>query len=261
MKIVVSLTTIPSRENSVLKTIESLKNNTVKPDIIYVNLREYLVRLNQKFSDNFESKLIHIGARVNKSKDYGSLTKIIPMIEAEKDPETIIITADDDIIYNERYIEGLLKGFIEFEEKCVVGYSGIAYPDAATKILGKPGYICFQNHGDYTHILESGFGTILKRKWLDRLPIIPEETKDCEKHLYTCDDYYMSLYYDYIGICKRIVKYPWIGRTRDDWSSFCTFIEESSNNQDSLSNKSSSIQNYYNAMKTIKDFLNKNMVV
>jgi len=292
-RIVITLTTIPSREESIIKTIQSLLDNTVKPEIIYVNMRKYIARLNSEFSPDFREKLTKLSDRIkiNESEDYGSLTKIIPIIKAEKDPETFVITVDDDIIYNENFIYGLLCGFLEFNQKpgasapgapgasapgapgalgtsapgtsasgaVVCGYSGIAYPDTSIRYYqNRIGYILNQTHGQPTEILESGFGLIMKKKWLDQFPIVPIETKniiDEQKYLYMCDDYILSLYFDKIGIVKKVINYEWIGRKVDDWSSICKFIEESSNNNDSLSKKSSSIQNYYNGMHVIKDFL------
>jgi hypothetical protein len=271
-RIVITLTTIPSREESIIKTIQSLLENTVKPEIIYVNMRKYIARLNSEFSPDFREKLTKLSDRIkiNESEDYGSLTKIIPIIKAERDPETFVITVDDDIIYNENFIYGLLCGFLEFNQKpgasapgapgaVVCGYSGIAYPDTSIRYYqNRIGYILNQTHGQPTEILESGFGLIMKKKWLDQFPLVPIETKniiDEQKYLYMCDDYILSLYFDKIGIVKKVINYEWIGRKVDDWSSICKFIEESSNNNDSLSKKSSSIQNYYNGMHVIKDFL------
>ena len=276
-RIVITLTTIPSREESIIKTIQSLLENTVKPEIIYVNMRKYIARLNSEFSPDFREKFTKLSDRIkiNESEDYGSLTKIIPIIKAERDPETFVITVDDDIIYNENFIYGLLCGFLEFNQKpgasapgasapgapgaVVCGYSGIAYPDTSIRYYqNRIGYILNQTHGQPTEILESGFGLIMKKKWLDQFPLVPIETKniiDEQKYLYMCDDYILSLYFDKIGIVKKVINYEWIGRKVDDWSSICKFIEESSNNNDSLSKKSSSIQNYYNGMHVIKDFL------
>ena len=257
MRIVVTLTTIPSREKSVLKTIESLKNNNIKPDVIYVNLRKLVVRINKEFSTDFKEKLINAGAKINECEDYGSLTKIIPTLECEKDPETLIITADDDIIYTKWFIEGLVVGYEKYGT--VVGYSGIAYPDTAMKILGRVDYLCYQTDGCYSEILESGFGSIIKREWLNKFPKVPPETKDSKNYMYMCDDYFVSLYFDKIGIAKRIINLPWVGRIGDNWSSFCSFIEEESKNSDSLSSKTRSIDNYYNGMSTIKSFIDTNV--
>lgn len=262
MKLIVTLTTIPSRELAVIETIKSLLNNTIKPDLIYIHLRKKIIRLNTEFSANFKSKLENISSNiiVNECKDYGSLTKLYPIIELETDPDTLIITTDDDIIYSQFFIEGLLCGYnlynnIKIPENVVIGYSGIAYPDTALNILKRIDYLCFQENGSYTEILESGFGTIIKREWLNKFPIIPEETPNSNNIMYMCDDYFVSLYFDTIGIKKKIVNLPWIGRKGDDWSSICKFIEDVSNNTDSLSNNTRSIDNYYKAMTTIKTFL------
>ena len=252
-RIIVTLTTIPSREKAVLKTIESLKNNTIKPDIIYVNLRKVVVRINKEFSENFKDQLLNAGATINECKDYGSLTKLIPIINIETDPNTLIITADDDIIYKPRFIEGLVTGYNMFNT--VVAYSGIAYPDTALEVLGRVDYLCFQKNGSLTQIVESGFGTIIKREWLNNFPIVPEETQNCNNYMYMCDDYFVSLYFDTVGIKKTIINLPWIGRIGDDWSSICSFIEDDPNNNFSLSKNSRSIDNYYKAMNTIKQFL------
>jgi len=262
-KVVVTLTTIPSREKHVLKTIQSIKNNTLRPNVIYVNMRKRITRLNAEFSPGFRDQLIKMGVTINESEDYGSLTKIIPIIKAEADPEALVITLDDDIIYNQNFIHALVYGFKEFnennQEPTVVGFSGITYPETSLKILGKIDYVIYQDHGIAPEILESGFGLIMKKKWLDRFPKVPIEKsnlKGDEKYLYMCDDYILSLYFDIINIKKRIIDYPLIGRKGDDFSSYCTFIEEASNNNDSLSNKTTSIENYYNGTKIIKEFLN-----
>ena len=41
-KIVVSLTTLPSRMDHLEKTVRSILNNTVQPDMIYINIPPYL---------------------------------------------------------------------------------------------------------------------------------------------------------------------------------------------------------------------------
>jgi hypothetical protein len=255
MRIVVTLTTIPSREDAVLRTIRSLRVNSIWPNVIYVNLRKLVIRMNQEFSPGFRQRLIEAGATVNDCDDYGSLTKIIPTIAAEGDPEALIVTVDDDILYEPRFIEGLVEGH-RMLSGSVVGYSGLAYPDTSIRHYnGRLEYLCFQHHGAHAEILESGFGVIMKRKWLDRFPVIPPETDESDPHLYICDDYVLSMYFDAVGITKRVVRLPWIGRIGSDWSSLCTFMEAS--NSDSLSNGSSSIVNYYRAMATVKAFFAK----
>ena len=57
MRVVVTLTTIPTREDSVLKTVKSIFNGSVKPDVIYVNLPEWYPRFKCSPDSNLETKL------------------------------------------------------------------------------------------------------------------------------------------------------------------------------------------------------------
>ena len=43
-RVVVSMTTLPSRMNQVQKTIESILSNTVQPDAIYINIPRFSKR-------------------------------------------------------------------------------------------------------------------------------------------------------------------------------------------------------------------------
>ena len=54
MRVVVTLTTIPTREESLIKTIKSIQDGTVKPDAIYVNLPEWYPRFKCAPDPNLE---------------------------------------------------------------------------------------------------------------------------------------------------------------------------------------------------------------
>ena len=51
------MTTIPTREDSVIKTIQSIQSGTVKPDTIQVNLPEWYPRFKKGPDPNLETKL------------------------------------------------------------------------------------------------------------------------------------------------------------------------------------------------------------
>ena len=74
MRVIVTLTTIPTREKSVIQTIHSLQSGTLIPDAIYVNLPEWYQRWSCAPDPNLEQKLENLGVIVNNCKDYGSLT-------------------------------------------------------------------------------------------------------------------------------------------------------------------------------------------
>lgn len=253
VRVVVSLTTIPTREDSVIKTIESIQAGTYKVNEIYVNLPEWYPRFGRGPDPNLETKLVSMGVKVNTCKDYGSLTKLVPILDPETDPETLIVVLDDDVTYNKRVVEGLVRANEQF--KCPVGYSGIAYPDTAIKHLGHNGFILFQGHGQKTEILECAFGVLFPRKCLDGFPVPEPMTPDSDKYMYLTDDFIFSKFFDSKGIEKKIACYPWAGRRGEDWSTIWTQNEGSQTH--SLS-RDGNLENYLKASLKLK-FSNMSM--
>jgi len=247
MRVVVTLTTIPTREESVLKTIQSIQSGTFKPDEIYVNLPEWYPRFNCGPDPNFVLKLKNTGVRVNSCKDYGSLTKLVPILEIEKDPDTLIVIIDDDNSYGSRVIEGLVKAHEEF--KCPVGYSGIAYPETAIKHTGINTFLLFQGHGKNTEILECSFGVLFSRRCFDGFSSFEPMKSDSEKCLYTTDDLIFSKFLDSKGIPKKIACYPWVGRFCDDWS---TILVQNSESQTHALSRDGNLENYLKASVILK---------
>ena len=80
-KFCITLTTIPSRLNTIYKTIESIQSQTLKPDKIFLNIpNEYYrfpgVKITMKQLTNLESDLLE----VNRCEDFGPATKIMGSI-------------------------------------------------------------------------------------------------------------------------------------------------------------------------------------
>ncbi len=108
-RVIVSLTTYPARIDRVHKTIDTLIRQTVKADMIVLWLAK------EQFPDGESSLPAQLlaqkehGLRIEWCSDLKSYKKIIPA--AEKWPEDIIITADDDIVYEINAIERLLESY------------------------------------------------------------------------------------------------------------------------------------------------------
>jgi len=226
MRVVVSLTTIPTREQSLLKTIKSIQAGTVVPDVIYVNIPVKYVRFKEQFDPYVKKELQTMqGVKVNDvQEEHGALDKIIPVLNLEQDPDTCIIIVDDDASYSPRFIEGLVSGYYEFQT--VVGYSGIAYPETAIRLSGHLRYILQQGHGQTAEILEGSFGVLFPRRVFDNFVDVEPMTAE-NTNMYLSDDYVFSKYLDSQGVNKRIVWYPWAGRKGDDWSTVVSWNENS----------------------------------
>jgi len=218
MRIVVSLTTVPGREESLIKTIESIQNGSLVPDIIYVNLPEWYPKFNCGPSPNLGSKLKNMGVVVNLCKDYGSLTKLVPVLDIEKDPETVVVIVDDDSTYKNHVIRGLVQGYIEF--RCPVGFSGIGYPTN-----DELGCVLMQGHGTTAEILECSFGVLFPVWALEGFPRFEPYSDNSDKYTYFSDDFVFSKFFDSKGISKKVVAYEQAGRFGDDWSTLLTTNE------------------------------------
>lgn len=125
MKIVGCLTTLPKRLKYLKDTLISIKNQNQKLDLLYLNI-PYQTRKGEKYDMRELEKIISemdFKIQILRSKDYGSITKILPVLDVEKDGETMIITFDDDMLYDKTLIESLVKGSIKYPNY-IIGTGG-----------------------------------------------------------------------------------------------------------------------------------------
>jgi hypothetical protein len=109
-RVVISLTTIPSRIGKLKSTLASLLTQCQRIDEIYINIPQ---------NSNYEipqwlSELKNV--RINWcDRDYGPSTKLLPSLLKE-DKKTIIIVVDDDVIYGSKMVETYIGTF--YERRC-----------------------------------------------------------------------------------------------------------------------------------------------
>jgi hypothetical protein len=149
-RIVVSLTTIPSRLGNLDKILDSLiDGQTVKPDVVYLNVPHVFGRTGEVYD---LSKLEYSNPRLKvlRCEDYGPVTKILPALEAEHGNErTVILYTDDDAIpppdFVEKYVRQRKPGHV-MHTVCGDGFytkspaykddkNGCAIPEAFEGIL------------------------------------------------------------------------------------------------------------------------------
>ena len=125
-----SLSSIPSRFEKLPLVIDSLVNQTVKPQKIFINIPVFYSRLIQyvdfsKIPDFSHYKDIVV---VNIVKyDWGPATKLLPLLRndsgnsviSEITDDTPIIIVDDDIVYNPDLSETLLKSSSKYRDSCI----------------------------------------------------------------------------------------------------------------------------------------------
>jgi hypothetical protein len=185
-RIVVSLTTLPSRLKNINPVIESILNNTIQPDIIYLNIPKISKREKVKYKLT-DLTIKHPKLYINNiDKDYGPVTKLYPTLLKEKDPETIIICIDDDIYYDKNTIRYLVRASELYPESCIcktgwnyINLGFMAFPICFPFLFTKK-----------VSILQCFAGVLYKRKFFKNIKKLEKymEFKEC----FTTDDITIS---------------------------------------------------------------------
>ena len=102
--IYISITTVPKRINNIKKTVDSLLNQTKKPDKIFVNIPIQYRRFKETVKDVDIPKFDEKKVEVIRCEDYGPGTKLLGSLHKVK-KDSLIILADDDHLYENYMIE------------------------------------------------------------------------------------------------------------------------------------------------------------
>lgn len=129
LPVYISLTSIFENQDILLQTLQSIMKQTRLPDKIFLYLSEESYILDTGFKDKkiTNSKLLKF---INDNsiidiiwvKNTGSYRKLLPLLKEKWDEDCVIITIDDDTVYDTHLIENLINDFNE--QNCVIGYRG-----------------------------------------------------------------------------------------------------------------------------------------
>ena len=93
--IYVSISIIPQRIKNLNKSIESLLNQSQRPDKIFVNIPYKYKRFKETIEDNQIPKFNNSIIEVTRCEDYGPGTKLLGSLNKLK-KDSLLILADDD---------------------------------------------------------------------------------------------------------------------------------------------------------------------
>lgn len=110
VKLIVSLTSFPQRISSIHKTINTILDQTVKPDEIILWLAEKQFPNKEMDLPKELLKLRNLGLTIDWCEDLRSYKKLIPTLR--KYPNDIIVTADDDVYYQNDWLESLYYAYL-----------------------------------------------------------------------------------------------------------------------------------------------------
>jgi hypothetical protein len=202
MEIIISLTTVPNRlyehhgHSATRAALTTLLDQSYPSYSVHLNIpleyRGEQVSIPDWLND-YTNKYKHL--KVFLTKDYGSITKLIPTLERVEDPESIIILADDDLYY----MDGLIAAHINARQKYpdyALGFAGMAAIDGSC-------HFCTTIPKDTRVKVLEGYKTVsYLRKFFD----IDELKKDFVGKSWR-DDETLSAYMGYRNIKKLVLSY------------------------------------------------------
>ena len=143
--IYVSLSTIPQRVKSLNKSIDSLINQSLKPDKIFINIPRKYRRFKETIEDSQIPKFDKNIVEVNRCEDCGPGTKLLGSLD-KVEKNSLIILADDDHIYEDYMIE---KFYYFYSMEPENAYSFYVHPLGNFGIgQGADGFAINTNHLD-----------------------------------------------------------------------------------------------------------------
>ena len=182
-RIVISLSTIPSRIQNINKVIDSILQSDIQPDLIYLNIPKISQKENKPYSIPAN---LHPKVFVNiVDQDYGPITKLYPTLLKETDDETIIICVDDDKEYDKRLIPHLVNYSYKYPDSCIC-VSGWNYFNLLFVLLP---YFNLRPVGKID-ILQCYLGVLYKRKFFKNLHNLTALMS--QKMCFTTDDITIS---------------------------------------------------------------------
>lgn len=199
MRIVVSLTTIPDRINEIDTVIDHLL--TLGFDMVHLNVPHVSLRGGKPYI--IPSSLVKLpNFQINRCTDYGPITKLLPTLECEVDPETYIVTCDDDVLFNKNILS-YIKTKIQQYPESVLSFTGVC-------IGSFPFYYQLNHDCDSPlDLIEGVSGVIYKRSLLDVNQMLDFLNHSVvKKELILNDDHWISGYLGYKEIPKICIYSP-----------------------------------------------------
>lgn len=123
-KVILTMTTVPSRmEAALFQSLKVLSDLNYEEYELHLNLPKIYAPTKEKYvTPDWVANMRRVKV-FEGLEDLGPKTKIIPTLLRVEDPEAIIITVDDDIIYNRDMISYHVKKRQQYPE-AALGFSG-----------------------------------------------------------------------------------------------------------------------------------------
>jgi hypothetical protein len=151
MRIIASMTTIPSRIDHIRPAIESVIAQTVPIEDLELNIPYVCVRTNEQYVlPTWLEEMNRV--KIFRTDDYGSITKVAPtFLRHKNDEQTYIWSADDDFAYPTDQLEKLFRYHRPSKYRILARHGGQFKEDGSIDFM----------FGEAEVSMFEGFGTVL----------------------------------------------------------------------------------------------------
>jgi len=223
-RLVVALSTIPSRIHLLQPTLESLIHQDLPPDTIYLTLAKKKAHSNILLNYTLPNFLQHYQSSgkvqiLTPEYDYGSIMKVFHVLQIE-DPDTRIVYVDDDWIYPSNLLETLYNKSLEYPNNALclsggmlrthfrqIGHTNLQhnhYPYVFMEISGTPTLLGGKDHA--VDIAQGFCGVLVKPKFVhvDKLMQLLQQPS-LPVGVVKSDDFILSSHLEHCNISRILV--------------------------------------------------------
>jgi glycosyltransferase involved in cell wall biosynthesis len=199
LKIIASMTTIPSRINMIRPVVESVLSQTTPIVQLEINIPYKCTRTGEIYDIPAWLKQIQ-GIKIFRTEDLGPITKIAPtLLRYQCDSETYIWSIDDDCAYPANQLEILLRAHRAEKRRILTRYGGKLNSDGTVNFW----------YGEADVTMLEGFGGVLyppaciENDFVDYIKLTSANS-ECRKS----DDLVLAMYFNSIGVPIHLYNIP-----------------------------------------------------
>jgi hypothetical protein len=199
MRIIATMTTIPSRIDMILPVVESIISQTVKVEHLEINIPYKCVRTGESYNiPPWLEKVSNV--KIFRTEDYGPITKVAPtLLRHQYDRQAYIWSIDDDCAYPANQLELLLRAHIPEKRRILTRYGGKLNSDGTVNFwYGEADVTMFEGFGGFFYP-----PACIANDFLDFVNITSANS-ECR----ASDDLVLSMYFNAIGLPIHLYNVP-----------------------------------------------------
>jgi glycosyltransferase involved in cell wall biosynthesis len=195
-RVIVTFTTLPSRIEHLRPMVESLRRQTRAPDEVRLYLPPASVR--ERASYVVPGWLAAAGVTVVRAeRDWGPATKLLPCLVEGGHPDDLIITVDDDVVYERHLVEDLVAAAAADGASawCMAGVDDAGrFVDAERVTMPTP-----------VTVMRGYRGILYRRRFFDVAALVREHAATTTGDVHLADDHLFSGHLASRGVARFVV--------------------------------------------------------